>query len=74
MSTDWESSQTHVLFSGTSLNSCLENRVHFNALKGIQPPSDERMLEFTEIANGVLNKHGKYSFFMKDNKKEGIKC
>lgn len=44
------------------------------ALKGIQPPSDERMLEFTEIANGVLNKHGKYSFFMKDNKKEGIKC
>ena len=29
VSTDWESSQTPVLISGTSLNLCLENRVHF---------------------------------------------
>ena len=41
-------------------------------LKGVQPPTDEKMLELTRIANAVLNKHGKYSFFMKDNKKEGI--
>lgn len=43
-------------------------------LKGLQPPSDEKMLKLTEMANNVLNKYGKYSFFMKDNKKEGIKC
>lgn len=41
-------------------------------LKGVQPPSDEKMLELTEIANNILNKYDKYSFFMKDNKKEGI--
>lgn len=41
-------------------------------LKGVQPPSDEKMLELTKIANNILNKYDKYSFFMKDNKKEGI--
>lgn len=44
------------------------------ALKGLKPPSDEEMLRLTEIANNILNKYGKYSFYMKDNKKEGIKC
>lgn len=29
VSTEWESFQTPVLISGTSLNLCLENRVHF---------------------------------------------
>lgn len=43
-------------------------------LKGVQPPSDEKMLELTGIANAVLNKQGKYCFYMKDNKKEGMKC
>lgn len=41
-------------------------------LKGVQPPSDEKMLELTKLANTILNEHGKYSFFMKENKKEGI--
>ena len=41
-------------------------------LKGVELPSDEEMLELTGIANTVLNKHGKYKLFMKDNKKEGI--
>lgn len=43
-------------------------------LKGTEPPSDEKMMQLTGIANAVLNKYGKYSFYMKDNKKEGIKC
>ena len=42
------------------------------ALKGTEPPTDEKMLELTQIANVILNKRGKYSFYMKDNKKEGI--
>lgn len=44
------------------------------ALADIEPPTDENMLELTKIANAVLGKYGKYSFFMKDNKKEGIQC
>lgn len=43
-------------------------------LAGVKPPSDERMKELTKTANAVLNRYGKYSFYMKDNKKEGIKC
>lgn len=43
-------------------------------LRGVAPPSDEKMKELTAIANAVLNKYGKYSFYMQDNKKEGIKC
>lgn len=43
-------------------------------LKGIKPPTEEEMKKLTETANAVLNKYGKYSFYMKNNKKEGIKC
>ena len=42
------------------------------ALKGTEPPSDEEMLQLTSVANDVLSEHGKYCFYMKDNKKEGI--
>lgn len=43
-------------------------------LQDVEPPSEEKMLQLTKIANTVLNRHGKYSFYMKDNKKEGIQC
>ena len=43
-------------------------------LKGIKPPTDEEMLTLAQLANGILNKHGKQCFYMKDNKKEGITC
>ena len=43
-------------------------------LQGVEPPSDQQMEELTGIANDILNEYGKYSFYMKDNKKEGIKC
>ena len=43
-------------------------------LQGVEPPSEQQMEELTGIANDILNKYGKYSFYMKDNKKEGIKC
>ena len=43
-------------------------------LKGVEPPTDEEMLRLAGIANDILNKHGKHSFYMKDNKKEGIQC
>ena len=42
------------------------------ALKGTEPPSDEEMLKLVSIANDVLNNRGKYCFYVKDNKKEGI--
>ena len=43
-------------------------------LKGVEPPTDEEMLELVGLANSILNKNGKYCFYMKDNQKEGIPC
>lgn len=43
-------------------------------LKGIEPPSDEKIRELVKLANSILRKHGKRCFYMKDNKKEEIIC
>ncbi len=42
------------------------------SLKGLDPPSEERMRELVKIANDILKKNGKSCFFMKDNNKEVI--
>lgn len=44
------------------------------SLKGVKPPTDEEMLELVKTANNILNKNGKRCFYMKDNKKEGLRC
>lgn len=43
-------------------------------LKGTEPPTDDAIRELVKLANGILNKHGKHCFYMKDNKKEEITC